>query len=417
MRPRLATFLVFAINGAMIGTWVAHIPWLQDHLGISKATLGLCLLCMAAGALVSMPLTGLVLDRRPSASVARWATLVFCLMLPLPLLATGPWTLAAILFVFGASNGAMDVAMNAHGVAIQERLERPVMSSFHGGWSVGGFAAAGIVAVTATGGLDPRVESLIAGTCLWLLGFWVTRRLGASSTHSSSGAGLAIPKRPVLLLGGLCFLVMLTEGAIGDWSGIYLRHDTGASPAAAAMAFTGFSLGMAVARLGGDFINARTGPLRLIRAGTALVAVTLGGALLIGQTVPAVIGFVLCGLGIANAVPLLFSAAGRIDPPGPSLAAVFTLGYTGFIVGPPFIGVLSDQTALPQTLALLVIAALTVTILARRAIGETSGDATSLQRAVAAPAEPAVRPVRRHHADEDQDDRRHAEVRVERGRP
>src|SRR5215471_16951747 len=146
MSPRLATFLVFGINGAMIGTWVAHIPWMQDHLAISKATLGLCLFCMAAGALVAMPLTGHLVDRQSSASVTRWVTLAFCLMLPLPLLSTGPYMLGAALFVFGACNGAMDVAMNAHGVAIQGQMERPVMSSFHGGWSVGGFAAAGLVA-------------------------------------------------------------------------------------------------------------------------------------------------------------------------------------------------------------------------------------------------------------------------------
>src|SRR5256885_17002295 len=120
MTPRLATFTIFAINGAMIGTWVAHIPWLQDHLGISKATLGVCLLCMAAGALVSMPLTGHLIDRRPSATATRSTTLVFCLMPALPLLATSPYMLGAILFVFGASNGAMDVAMNAHGVSIQK---------------------------------------------------------------------------------------------------------------------------------------------------------------------------------------------------------------------------------------------------------------------------------------------------------
>ena len=372
MSPRLATFLVFCVNGAMVGTWVAHLPWLQDHLGVSKGTLGLCLLCMAAGAFVSMPVTGHVLDRRPSASVTRRATLVFCLMLPLPLLATSPYMLGAILFVFGASNGAMDVAMNAHGVAIQERLDRPVMSSFHGGWSVGGFAASGLVALTAAAGVDPRVESLIVGVALWLLGLWITGRLGASAVHSPEGQGLALPTRPVLLIGGLCFLVMLTEGAIGDWSGIYLRHNTGASSAAAAMAFTGFSLGMAVARLGGDFVNARIGAGKLLRAGMALVTIALGGVLLIGETVPAVVGFALCGLGIANAVPLLFSAAGRFDPPGPSLAAAFTLGYTGFIVGPPVIGVLSDQTGLPQTLALLMVAPVAVTLLGRKAIGEAT---------------------------------------------
>jgi len=367
--PRLATFLVFGVNGAMIGTWVAHIPWLQDHLGVSKSTLGLCLLCMAAGALVAMPLTGHIVDRRSSASVTRWATLAFCLMLPLPLLATSPYMLGAILFVFGASNGAMDVSMNAHGIAIQERLGRPVMSSFHGGWSVGGFAAAGVVAFAAAAGLDPRVESLIVGVCLLLLSLWITRRLGAASTHTPAGHGLALPTRPVLLIGGLCFLVMLAEGAIADWSGIYLRHNTGASPAAAALAFTAFSLGMAVARLGGDVVNASIGAVRLLRVGTALVAIVLGGMLLIGETVPAVVGFVLCGLGIANAVPLLFSAAGRVDPPGPSLAAAFTLGYAGFIVGPPAIGVLSDRTGLPQTLALLVLALGAVTVLGRRALG------------------------------------------------
>lgn len=368
MTPRLATFLVFAVNGAMVGTWVAHIPWLQDQLGISKAVFGFCLLCMAAGALVAMPLTGHILDRLPTAIVVRWTALVFCLMLPLPLLATSPYMLAVVLFVFGASNGAMDVAMNAHGVAIQELLDRPIMSSLHGGWSVGGFTAAGLVALSAAAEVDPRAESLIVGVTLFLISLWITRRVGASSAHSSEGHGLALPTRPVILIGGLCFLVMLTEGAIGDWSGIYLRHDNGASPAAAAMAFTGFSLGMAIARLGGDFLNERIGASRLLHIGAALVAMALGALLLVGQTVPSVVGFALCGLGIANAVPLLFSAAGRINPPGPSLAAAFTLGYTGFIVGPPVIGVVSDQAGLPRTLALLVLALVVVTVFGGRAL-------------------------------------------------
>jgi predicted MFS family arabinose efflux permease len=379
MSPRLATFVVFAVNGALIGTWVAHIPWLQDHLGLSKAVLGLCLLCMAAGAFVSMPLTGHVLDRFPSASVTRWAALVFCLMLPLPLLATGPYMLAVLLFAFGASNGAMDVAMNSHGVGIQERLGRPVMSSLHGGWSVGGFTAAGFVAFSATAGLDPRAESVIVGAGLFVLSLWIIPHLGASSAHSPEGHGIALPTRPVIVIGGLCFLVMLAEGAIGDWSGIYLRHDTGASPATAALAFTAFSLGMAIARLGGDLVNERIGADMLLRAGTAMVAIALGGVLLIGDTIPAVIGFVLCGLGIANAVPLLFSAAGRIDPPGPSLATVFTLGYTGFIVGPPMIGVVSDHAGLPQTLALLILALLTVTMLGGKALSTSDSSRADVE--------------------------------------
>ncbi|HEX6022612.1 MAG TPA: MFS transporter [Solirubrobacter sp.] len=366
MTPRAATFAVFAVNGAMIGTWVAHIPWLQERLDVSKTTIGFALLCMAAGALIAMPLTGQILDRRRSAGVTRAATLIYCLMLPLPLLAPSAPALGAILFVFGAANGAMDVSMNAHGVAVERELKRPIMSSLHGGWSVGGFIAAGLAAIAGALGADPRVWALGVGVALWLIGLFVTARLGSASTHSES-SGFALPSRGVILIGALCFLAMVTEGAIGDWSGIYLRQDLGSSAAAAATGFTGFSAGMAVARLGGDWLNERLGAGLLLRAGMALVAAALGAALLIAEPVPAVIGFGLVGLGIANAVPILFSAAGRHEPSGPSLAAVFTVGYTGFIVGPPLIGGLADAMGLPETLALLCLVALAVTALGGRA--------------------------------------------------
>ena len=366
MTPRLATFAVFAVNGAMIGTWVAHIPWLQERLDVSKTTIGFALLCMAAGALVAMPLTGQILDHRNSATVVRTATLLFCLLLPLPLIAPSAVGLGAILFVFGAANGAMDVSMNAHGVAVERELSKPIMSSLHGGWSLGGFAAAGLSAVAGAAGLDPRWLALIVGVVLWLAALLVTTRLGSASTHGE-GSSFALPSRGVILVGALCFLAMVTEGAIGDWSGIYLREDLGASAAAAATSFTGFSLGMAIARLGGDWLNERLGAGPLLRGGMALVALALGTVLLIGEAVPAVIGFMLVGLGIANTVPILFSAAGRHEPPGPSLAAVFTVGYTGFIVGPPVIGALADQIGLPETLALLCLSALAVTALGGRA--------------------------------------------------
>ena len=366
MSPRAATFAVFAVNGAMIGTWVAHIPWLQERLEVSKTTIGFALLCMAAGALIAMPLTGQILDRRSSAGVTRVVTLVYCLMLPLPLIAPSALALGAILFVFGAANGAMDVSMNAHGVAVERDLGRPIMSSLHGGWSVGGFLAAGLSAVAGAAGADPRLVALTIGIALWLFAWGVTARLGEASTHSHGG-GFALPSRGVILIGALCFLTMMAEGAIADWSGIYLRQDLGSSAAAAATGFTGFSLGMAIARLGGDWLNQRLGAGPLLRGGMALVALALGAVLLIGEPVPAVAGFTLVGLGIANVVPILFSAAGRHEPAGPSLAAVFTVGYTGFIVGPPAIGALGDTIGLPETLGLLCVIALAVTALGGRA--------------------------------------------------
>ncbi len=359
MSPRAATFSIFAVNGAMIGTWLAHIPWMQEQLGVSKSTLGLSLLCMAVGSLIAMPLTGQLLDRRSSASITRIATLVYCLMLPLPLLAPNPVALGAILLVFGAVNGSMDVAMNAHGVAVERDLGKPIMSSLHGGWSLGGFAAAGVSVLAGAVGLDPRWESLLVGVALWLVSWWLTRRLGSASAHSG-GSAFALPSRGIVLIGLLCLLAMVTEGAIGDWSGIYLRQDVGASASAAATGYAGFALGMAAGRLSGDELNKRLGAGTLLRGGMLLVAAALAAALAIGEPIPAVIGFILVGVGIANAVPLLFSAAGRHEPSGPSLAAVFTVGYTGFIAGPPVIGFLSDAVGLPLTLGLGVLFALIV---------------------------------------------------------
>jgi predicted MFS family arabinose efflux permease len=366
--PRAATFSVFFLNGAMIGTWVAQIAFVQERLDISKTTIGLALLCMAAGAMIAMPLTGQVLDRRPSGAVTRVVALVFLPLLALPLLAPSPILLGAGLVLFGAANGAMDVAMNAHGVAVERTLGKPIMSSLHAGWSFGGLAGSGAVALAVAAGADPRVEGVIAAGALWLLALFITSQLGTSSAHSEHGSsGFALPSRGVLLIGALCFFVMVTEGAMGDWSGIYLKQDLDAGASAAATGFAGFSLGMALARLAGDSLTRRFGPGRMLSAGMGLVTVTLAAVLLAGDPVVAVVGFTLIGIGIANAVPLLFSAAGRVPPAGPSLAAVFTFGYTGFIVGPPLIGLLADAASLPLALSTLCVLALGVTVLGGRA--------------------------------------------------
>jgi predicted MFS family arabinose efflux permease len=370
MSPRAATTAVFFANGAMIGTWVAHIPSVQDRLDVSKSTIGIALLCMAAGALIAMPLTGQVLHHRSSASVTRAAALTFCLLLPLPLLMPTPVALAASLVLFGAANGAMDVAMNAHGVAVERERGRPIMSSLHAGWSFGGLAGAAGVALGAALGLDIRVQGAIATAFAWLIALAATRHLGTASSHSDEPAGrLTWPSRAVLPLGVLCFLVAVTEGAMGDWSGIYLKRDLGADASTAATGFAAFSLGMALGRLVGDDLNRRLGAGRLLRSGMALVAVALAAFLAIGEPVPTVVGLAILGLGISNSIPLLFSAAGRVPPAGPSMSAVFTIGYLGFLVGPPLIGFLADAIGLPSALALLVLFAGAVAVAGGRAAG------------------------------------------------
>ena len=373
MTPRAATSICFLVNGALVGTWVAQIPFVQERFDVSKTTIGVVLLFMAAGAFVAMPLTGHVLDRRASARVLRLAAIVYPPLLLLPLGASGPVLLAAALVVFGAGNGAMDVSMNAHGVAVERTLGRPIMSSLHACWSFGGLAGAGAVAAAVALGVDPRVEGACAAVVLWLVVAGATASLGDASIHAAGetgSPGLALPSRAVMLIGALCFLVMTTEGAVADWAGIYLTGETGSSHAMSAIGFAGFSLGMALARLGGDGLVERYSRRSVLVGGATLAAVSLGILLVAGQAVVAVIGFVLVGVGVANAVPLLFSAAGRVPPAGPSLAAVFTIGYLGFILGPPVIGVLADAITLTAALAVVCAALVLVAALGGRATGE-----------------------------------------------
>jgi predicted MFS family arabinose efflux permease len=370
---RAATSVCFFVNGVLVGTWVAQIPFVQTRFDVSKTTIGVVLLFMAAGAFVAMPVTGHVLDRRSSAGVLRAAGLAYPPLIALPLAAPGPASLAAALVVFGAANGSMDVAMNAHGVAVERSLGRPIMSSLHACWSFGGLAGAGAVAAAVALGLDPRAEGAGAAVVAWLILLAATARLGTASLHGEGeeGARVALPSRPVVLIGALCFLVMTTEGAVADWAGIYLSDEVGAARAVSATGFAGFSLGMALSRLGGDALVRRSSAARVLVGGAVLAASSLALLLVVAQAAVGVVGFVLVGVGVANAVPLLFSAAGRVPPSGRSLAAAFTIGYLGFIAGPPVIGALADALTLPAALALVCGALVVVACLGGRALSGT----------------------------------------------
>jgi fucose permease len=241
------------------------------------------------------------------------------------------------------------------------------MSSLHAGWSFGGFTGAGLVALTTAAGVDPRVQNSV-GAVLLLAGLIACLRALGPGSATAAGERFRLPSRAVVLMAALCFLTMITEGAMGDWGGVYLRGDLGAAAGVAALAFAAFSAGMTVARITGDWINERIGPTRLLRGGSALAAVALGTLLVIAHPVAALAGLFLVGIGVANGVPLLFSAAGAggVETAGPSIAAVSSMGSLGFLVGPPFIGVLADATSLPLALTTLVLATATVALLAPR---------------------------------------------------
>jgi MFS family permease len=372
MSARFATIGVFFVNGAVIGTWVGHIPWIQERFDLSKSTLGLIILTMAIGVIVALPIMGQAIVRLGSVRATRIAGTVCVLVLPLPLLAPEPWLLPLALIALGASSGAMDVSMNAHGVAVEQRIHRPIMSSLHAGWSFGGLAGAAFVAGAGGLGVEPRVETLIATGLFLLVLLACLGRLGEGSATAEAPAGFVRPTRGVVVLAVLTLVIMVTEGAMADWGGIYLTRDLGTSTSVAALAFAAFSGGMTVARVFGDWLNRRLGAATLFQGGSALGGIALGTMLLAADPAFAIAGFFLVGIGVANGVPLAFSAAGHAPgESGPNIAAVSSMGSLGFLAGPPFIGFLAEATSLPLALSTLCLALAFVTAAGRR-IGAAS---------------------------------------------
>jgi hypothetical protein len=313
---------------------------------------------MAAGALVAMPLTGPVVARFGSALAVRVTTPLLLAALFLPILAPSPHALMLGLFVFGGLNGSMDVAMNAHGVAVESRLKRPVMSSFHGMWSLGGLLGAGLAALLLPA-LSPLAHIGVVTAALLIAAIVALAfLLPAGADGGVPGSAFALPTRATIGLGALCFLAMTTEGAVIDWAALHLRNSLDLGAGLAASGFAAFSAAMAIGRFLGDSLRSRFGGVTMVRGGAVFAATGLTIALIVPQPLIAILGFALVGIGLANLVPIFFAAAGNMpgQSAGASIAALATIGYSGFLVGPPVIGFVADATTLSAALGLLVVA-------------------------------------------------------------
>ncbi len=320
---RAAVSVVFAVHGTASGTFATRIPWLREHLGLSPGWLGLALVFMTAGASAAMPLAARAAHRHGPRRALAAVSLACCAGLVLPPLAPALGWLCPALFLYGCGLGLMDVAMNAQGVRVEAEYGRSVMSSLHGLWSVGTLVGGAGGVLAAHAGLDARVHLGLAAPLLAAAAVvaarWTPDREPPGQPESArEGARedeapprFALPPRGVVAIGLLGFCAVFAEGASMDWSGIYLADVTGAGPGLAASAYTAFACTMALARLSGDAVVRRFGPVATVRAGGALAAA--GGALVVAAHTPpaAVIGFALIGVGIAVVVPLCFAAAGR----------------------------------------------------------------------------------------------------------
>ncbi|KAA0586794.1 MFS family permease [Azospirillum lipoferum] len=369
---RWATVAAFFLNGTVFGVWATQIPLLKNRLDLSPAVLGAALLCLAVGALTAMIASGPLLGRLGSAPVIRVTALLFAGLLPLPALVPDVVTLCIVLALFGASGGTMDVAMNAQGALVERRIGRPIMSSLHGMWSLGGLAGAGL------GGLllplmPAAAQAGLVSAGLLVLFLVMQGRL--LPDRNAGGGGLVLPDRKTLLLGLLAAMAFMGEGAILDWSAIHLRDDLGAPASIAGMGFGVFSAAMAIGRFSGDRLRHRFGGATLMRAGGLLATAGLGlvlagGIVAGGVPVLAMVGFGLTGIGLSNIVPVLFSTAGAVDSghPDHAVAAVSTMGYAGVLAGPPLVGFIAEATSLATAFAMIALLALGMAAAAARAV-------------------------------------------------
>jgi fucose permease len=356
-RARAGVSAVFFLNGFGYGSWVPRIAEIQEGLGLSEGQLGIALFMAAVGALIAMPLAGAAAHRYGSRAAT--AITVVCYGLSLPGLALAPDGLAlgGLLLLFGAAVGALDVAMNAQGVAVERQARRPIMAALHGMFSLGGMAGAGATALIAAAGIAPLPHFAAICALVALLGLAGCRpMLPAAAEGGAAGPGFARPSAALLLPGLVALAGLLSEGAIADWSAVYLSTSLGAGTSLAAAAFAAFSLMMAAGRFSGDRLVAKLGGDRVVRGGGALAAAGLGLTLLIGDSLVAIFGFAMVGAGLSCVFPVVLSAAARTPglPPSAAIAAVCTVGYVGFLVGPPAIGGLAELIGLPAALGLVV---------------------------------------------------------------
>ncbi len=372
---------MFFLNGALFGVWASRIPAVKQQHALDPSLLGLLLLCMGAGAIAAFPVAGRASDRLGSARVTRTIAIFYVFALIGVALSSSVSMLALMLFFFGATHGGMDVAMNAWAAEVERRAGRPMMASFHAMFSVGtGLGAAtGYAAVT-------QALGILAHFCVTALVLAiVTLAIAAIEWHSDAAEDndasplFAWPRGVLLIVGFVALCSSVGEGAIADWSAVFLVTVASATQAQAALGYTAFSCTMVVMRFLGDRAVAALGPLLAARL-SAIVAIAGALLVLLGSNLRvAIIGFALMGVGYAVVMPLCFSRAAN-DPiikPGAALASVATLGYGGMLIGPPLIGFIADLTSLRAAFGLLPLLAVFIVLLSRSLTNEVGGDRSS----------------------------------------
>jgi predicted MFS family arabinose efflux permease len=374
---RRATGAFFALGGVSVSTWAALVPLTKARLGLDDGTLGAVLLAFGGGTIVATLLAARLMARYGSRRALIAAAPLLCLSLPLLAHAPSTPALAALLFAFGAFVGLAGVAANAQAIAVQTMAGRPMMSSFHALFSVGGLTGAGLSSLLFRGGMAVETTTATIAAALLLLVAATGRGLVADHATMDTPAPpgrRGLPPVPVLIVGLMTFALYLSEGAVLDWGAVFFHEARGYDVATAALGYAAFSVAMATGRLLGDRVVSRVGPVAVIRWGTALAALGFLTVVLAPNEVLGLLGCALIGVGASNVVPTLISASARVSdlPTSAAVSTVVAMGTVGLIAGPASIGFLAQHTGLGVALGTLAAMLL--------AVGSAAGIVTERHR-------------------------------------
>jgi fucose permease len=373
---RRGVAIVFFVYGAVLATWVSRIPLIKQELGLDTAQLSLALLGSPVGLILAMQAVAVLVDRLTSAVVTRAALIGACVAVVLPGAAWSLGSLAAALLLLGFSLGSLDIAMNTQGVAVERGYARPVMSGIHAMYSVGVLAGAGVGALAASAEVDPLAHFAVAAAVLAGLGLLGARTLLGAAADRPAEAEAEDADRPALrlaqhpgliALGFVAFCCLFAEGAVDDWSGVYLREEQGASLGVAALGAAAAGAGMAIGRFGGDAVIARFGRPATLWWSSLVAGAGMTLAVLAPAPGVAIAAYFVLGLGVATIVPIAFTLAGTHPgvPPAWAISRVTTLGYAGLFASPPMVGLVAQATSLAAALAIPAVLLLLVAPISR----------------------------------------------------
>lgn len=353
---RLATRLAFFIAGFVTATWAVLVPYARANTGVNDATLGSLLLCLGIGALITMPTTGALTSQFGCRKVIIAAMALIILVIPLLAVITDPILLGLALLLFGIGVGITDCAMNIQAILVEKESSIPLMSGFHGLYSVGGIAGAGLMTFLLALGINVTLATVVIILCVVILAALSYPGLLAYA-NPKEGQAFAMPRGIVLLLGVVCFSVFLTEGTVLDWSAVYLTQVRAMPETLGGLGYTCFAVAMTLARLTGDKVVKYCGRLKVVVVGAMIAALGLAMVTFIPLWYLSLIGYALIGAGCANIVPVMFSVVGeqKVMPQAVAVPAMTTLGYVGVLSGPAIIGYVAHFSSLSISFSLIML--------------------------------------------------------------